>query len=180
MEGRSFWDSGIGGNCRAISLADGRIYCRDENGTLKCYQIGSAGSPPADGDGDGMADQWEELHFAGTNSCAPLADPDGDSSANLDEYVAGTDPTNAASVFRIHITGSSDAAVVTWQTIAADGVGYENLERYYCFEDCADLPAAAWTGVDGMTHVLGSGQLMAYTNTSLDSTCFYRVRVTLE
>jgi hypothetical protein len=49
-----------------------------------------------DRDGNGLPDMWE-LQYAVHE---PAADNDGDGYDNLSEYVAGTDPTNAASFFR--------------------------------------------------------------------------------
>ena len=58
-------------------------------------------TPNSDSDGDGMPDAWEIAN--GTNPWFndANADPDHDGLTNLEEYWAGTSPTNAASVFRI-------------------------------------------------------------------------------
>ncbi len=47
---------------------------------------------PADSDGDGLPDAWE-LQYWPDLSQAAGGDPDGDSSTNLQEYHAGTNPT---------------------------------------------------------------------------------------
>ena len=52
-----------------------------------------------DSDGSGLPDAWEILHF-GHLGVDPDADPDHDGATNLMEYLAGTDPNSAASVFR--------------------------------------------------------------------------------
>jgi outer membrane protein assembly factor BamB len=39
-EGRAIWNGKLGGICRALSLAAGRLYVRDEGGTLTCLRIG--------------------------------------------------------------------------------------------------------------------------------------------
>lgn len=57
---------------------------------------------PGDRDSDGMPDVWEEM-FAGLDSDNPddtNTDIDSDGSTNLEEYIAGTDPTNESSSLR--------------------------------------------------------------------------------
>ncbi len=67
-----------------------------------------------DQDGDYIKDSWEVLHFGSITNCAPGDNPDNDGMSNLEEYIAGTDPTNSSSFF--HITN-----VVT----SATGIGIE-------------------------------------------------------
>ncbi len=71
-----------------------------------------------DADGDGLPDGWEEAYTGGTNSLAPGIDNDGDGLDNRQEWIAGTDPTNAASV--LVVTGleqvAPDKLRVTWQS----------------------------------------------------------------
>lgn len=58
-----------------------------------------AGQP--DADGDGIPDDWEIQYFGGATNALATADPDGDGADNLTEYIAGTDPNNANSVFEV-------------------------------------------------------------------------------
>jgi len=51
-------------------------------------------------DGNGIADAWE-LQYFGQYGIDPDGDADGDGMSNLREYYAGTNPTNAASAFRL-------------------------------------------------------------------------------
>ncbi len=55
--------------------------------------------PNQDSDSDGLPDAWENLHF-GSFTANATADSDGDGTTNLMEYLAGTNPNSAASVFR--------------------------------------------------------------------------------
>jgi PKD repeat protein len=62
---------------------------------------------------------WQIQYFSSTNNPAanPAADPDGDGCNNLCEFLAGMDPTNSASSFRITsiVTQGTDVRV-TWAT----------------------------------------------------------------
>ena len=60
---------------------------------------------------------WQIYYFGSTNdpSATPDADPDGDAQNNWIEFLAGTDPTNSASSFRITgIATEADDVRVTW------------------------------------------------------------------
>jgi hypothetical protein len=54
-----------------------------------------------DADRDGLPDSWERSCFGGIYAYSGTDDADGDGVNNLDEYIADTEPTNAASYFRI-------------------------------------------------------------------------------
>lgn len=58
------------------------------------------GTAPVDSDGDGLADSWE-LQYFGNLSANGAGDPDGDGVSNLREFIAGTNPTDAASRFEV-------------------------------------------------------------------------------
>lgn len=94
-----------------------------------------------DADSNGLPDAWEQAFFQHTG-VDPNADADGDGSPNLDEYLAGTNPTNAASSLRISSVDVTPGGLVsvkwpsvdyklysvqmrsgfagTWQTLAMD------------------------------------------------------------
>lgn len=63
---------------------------------------GHGGDGTGDRDGDGMPDAWEEGHGLAPDSALDATlDPDTDGLNNLQEFLAGTDPRDAASVVRI-------------------------------------------------------------------------------
>ncbi len=73
--------------------------------------------PAKDSDGDQLLDSWEIQYF--TDLTAEPADPgDTDPFTNLEEYIAGTDPTNAASFFAV-TNWSTGSFVVGWPSVAA-------------------------------------------------------------
>jgi hypothetical protein len=68
-----------------------------------------------DCDNDGIPDSWEEDYFGSSIGADPEDDPDADGLNNLGEYVAGTDPTNAASFFAItNTTKIASGLVLDW------------------------------------------------------------------
>ena len=83
-------------------------------------QAAVAGNP--DVNGNGMPDVWETGHFGGTNqpSGGSGDDFDHDGLSNLQEYWAGTDPTNDASVLRMMQLDRSGAGglVLQWQSVS--------------------------------------------------------------
>ena len=84
-----------------------------------------SGSIPSDLDLDGMPDSWEIAQF-GSIDAMPDIDFDGDGSDNLTEYIAGTDPIDASSVF--FVSGfdlRSSERIVSWDSVA--GRSYQVL-----------------------------------------------------
>lgn len=69
-----------------------------------------------DSNGNGMPNSWESTYSV-TNAAA---DPDDDGATNYEEYMAGTNPTNSASVFAANppqLAGGSDV-VLQWSSAA--------------------------------------------------------------
>jgi WD40 repeat protein len=74
--------------------------------------------PIADTDADGLADSVELWHFGTTTQTVGSADYDLDGLANADEIIAGTDPTNDASVLvQYAATADTEKLVLSWQSV---------------------------------------------------------------
>ncbi len=72
-----------------------------------------------DTDGNGLPDWWELEYFGHLTGTDPNADPDHDGMSNLAEWIAGTNPTNAASCLRASVVSAtnSNGVVVNWSSV---------------------------------------------------------------
>jgi hypothetical protein len=125
-----------------------------------------------DTDGNGLPDWWELKYFGVLTGTDPNADPDHDGVSNLNEYLAGTNPTNAASYFHVVsvIRGSPTKIFVTCEP----GKVYTLL--------CADALATNWTTVTGQFRIPSSVEgVLEMDDASGDTNRLYRFyRVMLE
>ena len=132
----------------------------------------------------GVPEAWlNQLNPVWTNRFAEheLTDLDGDGASNAQEYMAGTDATNAQSVFILEIGSGNGASVVSFPTVPADGSYGMVGPRRYALELADDLAVGGWRGVEGLTNVVGAGQPVSYTNQIDDAARrFFRGRVWLE
>lgn len=144
-------------NCGWISLSNAVAYVKT-----------SSVAPGIDADHDGLPDAWEIQYFGGTNA-TPNADADGDGQSNLQEYLAGTNPTNAHSALRITYAARDemmpDSMTLRWDSVPT---------RCYIIESRDSLGAMdSWTDLVG----LGLGTNSATFNVGVtNQTEFYRVR----
>ena len=130
-------------------------------------------TPGFDVDTDGIPNGWEQA--GGLNPLDPFdaeADNDGDGMTNLQEYMAGTDPTNSASSLRITsqvMTGSN--VRVSWTAVggksyivqmsASPIAGFADLSPVITIPGVAEM-ATNYLHVGGATNWPG---------------CYYRVRL---
>src|SRR5262245_24758386 len=110
-----------------------------------------------DTDQDGLPDTFELTYGLNLSSAADATtDPDGDGFTNLEEYYAGTNPTNASSVLRITAVLPRDTGAAIQFASVADNV--------YSLEGNDSFPSGAWTpisngiaGTGGIVEVVNSG-----------------------
>jgi hypothetical protein len=87
----------------------------------------------SDLDSDGLPDNWESSYFLSTTGGLATADADGDGLDNLSEYIAGSDPTNPASVFGIASAYSPPSTGSPPFVIAWDGVPGRVYRVYWSY-----------------------------------------------
>ena len=119
----------------------------------------TAVDPLADSVGDGIANGWRRRYFGGSGTTtnalsAASANPDGDAMNNLAEYLADTDPTQAASVLRmtgVVATGADEritwvGGTLAWQALeSATSLAGTNVPWTVCASNAPPTPATnAW------------------------------------
>jgi len=119
-----------------------------------------------DTDGDNMDDDWEMAYF-GTLARDGTGDFDGDGQTDLDEFRAGTDPTNSGSVLRaLRLTAlNGGGARLIW--VATPGKTYRVQ-----FKD--GLDNVDWAYLPGEVLATGATSSML-DNSAMASHRFYRV-----
>ena len=71
-----------------------------------------------DSDNDGIPDWWELIYFGGITNAVAGIDADGDGYSNWQEYLAGTDPNNAASFLRVLTEPLEEGEVaIRWNSV---------------------------------------------------------------
>jgi len=99
-----------------------------------------------DNDADGIADDWEsQFGLQPGNSADRTADPDGDTMLNWQEYIAGTDPTNALSYLRVDLTSVPNGAAIEFLAISNKTYAIEFNDTLHPaqWSRLAEVPAAA-------------------------------------
>jgi hypothetical protein len=121
--------------------------------------------------GDGIPDSWRLLWFGTVSNAlsAADADPDGDGASNWEEYVAGTNPLDATSVFQFLPGGSFSPSSFTlqWSSVA---------NKNYTIQSSSSISPGNWTTL--ASNILGNGQTMQWTDSNATGRAqFYRALV---
>lgn len=127
-----------------------------------------------DSDGDGIPDWWMIQYFghptgqAGDKSRAN-DDADGDGMTNLQEFLAGTSPTDPSSVLRISTAvPQGNDMVFTFATVT---------NRQYVLEWTTDLSSGVWTSLPDVISGDGSVQQVTHLGGAELPQRFYRIRL---
>ena len=114
------------------------------------------------------------LTYFGTTNVAAGADPTGKGMTVAQDYLAGTDPTNASSLLRVtaeSFASGGTSASLTWDSVPA---------RLYAIQGNADLSTTNWadSGLGLISPSAGSTTTAGFTATNAPSR-FYRVQAVL-
>jgi hypothetical protein len=144
-------------NCGWISLSNAFSFVQTD--TITPGAAGANGLPVA----------WMLTHFGTTNVNAN-ADPDGDGSPHLQEYFAGTNPTDAndnLSIASYTTTPGGTLVTVTWKSTPT---------RCYRIQKCLNLTTALWidSGL-GLVAPDGASTTRTFADTNAPMR-FYRVQ----
>jgi hypothetical protein len=119
--------------------------------------------PNPDSDNDGMPDSWENANGLAAGSSADAAlDADHDGMTNLQEYLAGTDPQDAASRFTNAITRDGGVPSVRFTARAGRGYTVQYSNTLGSWSKLADVAPQAVTAEVAVADPSAVGQMKRF------------------
>ena len=134
--------------------------------------------PPTAGQASIFPAWWRDQFFNG-GIPDPQADDDTDGLDNLEEFTAGTSPTNKADVFGIFESVSNLTCTVWLPTILADPQLYGGRERYYRMENATNMADNSWQSLPPVDGIPAFGGNIVVTGSVDAVPGFYRGKVWL-
>jgi hypothetical protein len=140
----------------AFELTDGRTSLASAPVTSQTWA--------RDGNFDGLPDDWQTQYWGTSpaNWPGPQVDSDGDGATNIQEFLAGTDPTDPNSVLRIQISTTSQGPRVQWNT--QPGLVYQ-------IQASPDL--SSWNNIGTLRFAPGTNDSMAVAGAG--AAAYYRI-----
>jgi len=139
------------------------------NWTASTPNPGAGTTIVGDSDSDGLPNDWEIAHGLNPNDNGDAAsDPDQDRANNLQEYLAGTNPRNATSVFRAGLQLNSSGLLTFEFTAAAN--------KAYSIEFRDSLESGSWQKLTDIASAPSERGLQLPINVT-GSMRFYRIVV---
>jgi hypothetical protein len=136
------------------------------------------GSSIPDADGNGLADLWEFANFGATGQDPQAVNANGQTT--LENFVAGTNPNDGTSRFKVNAEIESGQRKVWFFARAAEGAGYAGMNRFYTLERSPDLTHGSWAGVPGFIEIPANNQTIIYQAPLTGPPAFYRGIVRLQ
>ena len=121
--------------------------------------------------GDGISDSWQLNYFGLNNlSALPLEDPDGDGQANRFEFIAGLDPTDSSSFFRVRASVGSGPPELIFHPVVPG--------KIYTIQFRVSLLAGDWVELLNFTSIdQGAERTVVDDSAGSATTRFYRVEI---
>lgn len=160
------------GSAIAFKTLDAGLVAGDLNQTMDAFASSVSVLSTADGDADGLPDWWLQQYFGHANGQAndlsrPGDDADGDGLTNHEEFLTGTNPTDAASVLEVQITLTAVGAnaVLSWPAQAG---------KNYRVQYCDEVATGNWQNLTTAVQVAGGQGWVTVSRAT--PTRVYRVR----